>query len=85
MEKISNKHLFLLYSIILILMAISMRSTNNMVVTSVSPFSRYILHFSYILTALVTATVYLGTVLATMFLNPLMNAKLRKKYSYLQI
>ncbi|KJE49996.1 MULTISPECIES: MFS transporter [Acidiplasma] len=80
MNKLNNsKHVFLLYSIILILMAISMRSTNNMVVTTVPLFSKYILHFSYILTALVTAVIYLGTVIATSFLNPLMNARLRKK------
>ena len=74
----SNKHLFLLYSIILILMAVSMRATNDMVVTTVSPFGKYLLHFSYILSALVTAIVYLGTILATTFLNPLMNSKLRR-------
>ncbi len=80
MKKLTgNKHLFLLYSIILILMAISMRSTNDMVVTTASPFAKYLLHFSYILSALVTAIVYLGTVLATAFLNPLMNSKLRRK------
>ncbi|SMD31452.1 MFS transporter [Picrophilus oshimae] len=73
-----SKHLFLLYSIILILMALSMRSTNNMVVTTVPLLSKYVLHFSYVLTALVTAIIYLGTVLATSFLNPLMNSKLRK-------
>jgi DHA1 family multidrug resistance protein-like MFS transporter len=78
-KQVASRKLFILYSIILILMAISMRSTNNMVVTTVPLFSKYTLHFSYIATALVTAIIYLGTVIATAFLNPLMNSSLRKK------
>ena len=78
-NQVPGKKLFILYSTVLILMGISMRSTNNMVVTTVPLFSKYVLNFSYIATALVTAIIYLGTVLATAFLNPLLKSGLRKK------
>ena len=78
-NQVPGKKLFILYSTVLILMGISMRSTNNMVVTTVPLFSKYLLNFSYIATALVTAIIYLGTVLATAFLNPLLKSGLRKK------
>ena len=78
-KQVPGRRLFILYSVMLVLMAISMRSTNNMVVTTVPLYSKYILNFSYIGTALVTAIIYLGTVLATSFINPLMGSLLRKK------
>ncbi len=78
-KQVPGKRLFILYSVILILMAISMRSTNNMVVTTVPLYSKYILNFSYIGTALVTAIIYLGTVLATLLINPIMGSVLRKR------
>ena len=78
-KQVPSRKLFILYSVILILMAISMRSTNNMVVTTVPLYSKYILNFSYIGTALVTAIIYLGTVLATLLINPIMGSILRKR------
>lgn len=74
-----TKHLFLLYTVILILMAISMRATNNMVITTVPLFAKYTLNFSYIFTALATALIYLGTIIATLFINPKLNSVLRRK------
>ncbi|MEM0139299.1 MAG: MFS transporter [Ferroplasma sp.] len=78
MGKINPKHSFLFYSIMLILIAISMRATNNMVVTTVPLYSKYILKFSYELTAAVAAIIYLGTVMATTFINTRIGPEFRR-------
>ncbi len=78
MKNSLSRHSFLFYAVILILIAISMRSTNNMVVTTVPLYSKYVLNFSYLFTALVTALIYAGTVIGTTFLNALIKPHIRK-------
>lgn len=75
----SSRISFLYVTTILVAMALSMRSTNNMVSTTVPILAKYTLNFSNLLVGAVAATGYLATLVSTSFINPALYSSLRRK------
>ncbi len=61
------------------LMTIAARATNNMVTTTIGPFSKYQLGFSNTLVGIITAVMFATTFLATSYINPGLNPSIRRK------
>jgi len=75
-----NKNGGILYTVlILTLITITSRSTNNMVLTTIPLYSQNILGFGSLDVGLVTAVSYTATLFANSFLNPHFESRLRRK------
>jgi len=66
-------------AIILVLMTISARATNNMVTTTVPLLGKYVLHFNNTLVGLLSTTLFAFTFISTSYINPSLNASLRRR------
>ncbi len=74
-----NKYKSMIYVIfITILMTFSMRSVNNMVVTTLPLLANKVLYFSSLLVGVISASVYLFTFIVTSMVNPRLNSKQRR-------
>ncbi|AAT43863.1 MFS transporter [Picrophilus oshimae] len=74
-----NKYNNIIYVIfITILMTFSMRSVNNMIVTTLPLLSNKVLYFSSVLVGIISASVYLFTFIVTSMVNPRLNSKQRR-------
>lgn len=74
-----NERLSLLSSaIMIILVTVSSRSVNNMVVTSLPSLVKYNFGFSNLLVGTVTASIYVSTFLTTSYLNPMLASRTRR-------
>lgn len=74
-----SKSSFLLASIILVLMTVSARSVNNMVTTTVPLLGKYVLSLPDSIVGLLSTVMFAFTFLSTSYLNPQLNAQLRRK------
>lgn len=75
-----NEHLSLLYSAIIIVIAtISMRSVNNMVVTTLPFLTKYDFSFSNVMVGVISATIFVSTFAVTSYLNPMLESGIRRK------
>lgn len=61
-------------------MTFSMRATNNMIITTVPLLARIDLGFSRFLVGIISAVIYLFTFMVTFYINPRLNAKLRRTF-----
>lgn len=74
-----NKNSLLIASIILVLMTVSARSVNNMVITTVPLLGRYILSLPDSVVGLLSTTLFAFTFISTFYLNPTLRSSTRKK------
>ena len=75
-----NQRLTLIYSaIILIIASISVRSVNNMVVTTLPFLAKYNFSFGNVEVGFISAVIYGSTFLVTTFVNPMLRAPARRK------
>ncbi|MDP8012011.1 MAG: MFS transporter [Thermoplasmata archaeon] len=72
------KNKFILVALSIAIATISMRAVNNMIVTTLPLFGKYILHFSNGEIGLLTSVSFITTFLATSFINPRLSFKTRK-------
>ncbi|QGA54120.1 MFS transporter [Sulfolobus sp. E5-1-F] len=75
----SSKHSLFYSAIILVLMTISARATNNMVTTTVPLLAKYSLQLSNSLVGLLSALLFAFNFISTTFINPKLNSKVRKR------
>ncbi len=79
-EKPENQRLALISAaIVLVLAAISARSVNNMVVTSLPFLAKYNFGFGNVEVGLISAVLFGSTLIVTTFLNPMMRSATRRK------
>jgi MFS family permease len=79
-EQSGNPRLALVSAaVILVLAAISARSVNNMVVTSLPFLAKYNFGFGNVEVGLISAVLYGSTLVVTTFLNPMLRAATRRK------
>lgn len=69
---------FAYFAVTLSMMTIAARATNNMVMTTVSPFAKHSLGFSNTLVGILAASSFLATFAATSYLNPRLVGKWRR-------
>ena len=75
-----NQRLTLIYSaIILVIAAISARSVNNMVVTTLPFLAKYNFSYGNVEVGFISAVIYGSTFLVTTFVNPMLRAPVRRK------
>ncbi|MBB5253624.1 MFS transporter [Sulfurisphaera ohwakuensis] len=74
-----NRNSLILASIILVLMTVSARSVNNMVTTTVPLLGKYVLSLPDSIVGLLSTVMFAFTFLSTSYLNPRLNAQLRRK------
>ena len=74
-----NRYNLLYAAIILVLITVSNRATNNMVTTTVPLLGKYVLGFSNSLVGLLSTVIFAFTFLSTSYINPSLNAVTRKK------
>ncbi|MDS0256337.1 MFS transporter [Thermoplasmatales archaeon AK] len=63
---------------VLILMTVSMRSVNNMINTTLPPFSVFEFNFSSVLVGTISAVIFGATLISTTFLNPYLKREERR-------
>ena len=72
-------------ALIIIGITISLRATNNMIVTTVPTFSKAFFHFSNLSVGEITALTYATTFISSSFLNPRMESRQRRRAFMLSI
>jgi len=75
----SSKHSLIYSAIILVLMTISARATNNMVTTTVPLLAKYSLQLSNSLVELLSALLFTFNFITTTFINPELNSRVRRR------
>ncbi|BDC19013.1 MFS transporter [Acidianus sp. HS-5] len=65
-------------AITLALITITSRATNNMVTTTLAPLGKYVFGFSNVMAGILDALIFMSTFISTSYLNPKMNAKVRR-------
>ncbi len=79
MHKYQDSHAIVFYAMTLVFIALAYRSVNNMVLTTVPIFTRFDLTFSNFLSGSIVSFMNLSTFVSTLFLNPILKPKLRRK------
>ncbi|WP_338602299.1 MFS transporter [Sulfolobus tengchongensis] len=75
----SSKHSLIYSAIILVLMTISARATNNMVTTTIPLLAKYTLQLSNSQVGLLSALLFTFNFISTTFINPKLNSIVRKR------
>ncbi|ACP48945.1 major facilitator superfamily MFS_1 [Sulfolobus islandicus Y.N.15.51] len=75
----SSKHSLIYSAIILVLMTISARATDNMVTTTVPLLAKYSLQLSNSLVELLSALLFTFNFITTTFINPELNSRVRRR------
>ncbi|AGO61495.1 MULTISPECIES: MFS transporter [Ferroplasma] len=70
---------FIYLAITLMIMTFSMRATNNMIITTVPLLAKIDLGFSSFFVGIISAVIYLFTFTVTFYVNPRINARLRRQ------
>ncbi|EZQ03225.1 MFS transporter [Candidatus Acidianus copahuensis] len=70
---------FAYMAITLALITIASRATNNMIVTTLPPFGKYVFGFSNLFSGFLDTLIYISTFISTSYLNPLLNPIKRRK------
>ncbi len=70
---------FIYLALTVMIMTFSMRATNNMIITTVPLLAKIDLGFSRFLVGIISAVIYLFTFTVTFYINPRLNAKLRRQ------
>jgi len=79
-HKYGDNHAIVFYAITLVFIALGYRTVNNMVLTTVPIFARLDLRFSNFLSGSIVSFMNLSTFVSTLFLNPVLKPKLRRKF-----
>ncbi|WP_373468543.1 MFS transporter [Acidianus infernus] len=69
---------FLYMAITLALITITSRATNNMVTTTLAPLGKYVFGLTNLMAGLLESLIYISTFISTSYLNPRMNARVRR-------
>ncbi len=75
----SDKRSFLYMALVLSLITIATRATNNMVTTTLAPLGKYVFGFDNLLAGIIDAVVFLSTFISTSYINPTLQSSSRKK------
>lgn len=75
----NNSVNYIYMTIIILVMTFSMRSTNNMIITTVPLLSKIDLHFPEVVVGITSTIIYLFTFIVTFYINPRLNHTLRRK------
>lgn len=70
---------FVYFAVTLSLMTVAARATNNMIMTTISPFAKHSLGFSNAVVGLLAASSFVATFAATSYLNPRLVGKWRRR------
>ena len=74
----SNNRSAIVYSLLLFTVAISYRSVNNMVLTTVPVFSQFVFGYTYLYSGLSVSVINIATFLSTLLVNPFLKIGLRR-------
>jgi len=77
LKRVSSSLMYV--AVIISLMTIATRATNNMVTTTVGPLAKYQFGFSNVQVGILTAVMYATTLFSTSYLNPVLVSTMRRK------
>ena len=77
MKRVSSSLMYV--AVIISLITIATRATNNMVTTTVGPLAKYQFGFSNVQVGILTAVMYATTLFSTSYLNPVLVSTMRRK------